>query len=351
MRTFNLMLAAGCVLAFASCEKESSTLTPPLSHKSEFSALDYETYDPSVDDEYAEFKNGIIAIFEGTNPGGETDINRAIWLYESGMSALLRDTVFNDFDTVITDQREVSFTLTESEKLVDEDFISEFTTDYNQVVSFKQQHQDLDYQFTDVQFASLNNGILSLKVVNHYYQSGTRNMWSAPTVPPATYDKRGGAIFACVAGQPGGAWQHVQGQVRAVMPKTWYQGMGASNILAFGSDSRYAKGYKLYLEGGYLFGGDNSLYHPPILDPTGQYYLNGQGECVTPTEQDSYSQELADRLYDYLGKRNHWDDVLGLTVKKWNDSPSTAVWWFHGSFSNRLVPDSLMAITKADLGL
>lgn len=314
-------------------------------------ALDYEIYDPNVDDEYAEFKNGIIAIFDGSNPGGETDINRAIWLYEAGMSALLRDTAYTDFDTIITDSRAVSFTVSENGKLMDSDFANEFAEDYDEVVAYKLQNPHLDYQFTDVQFVSIENGELNLKVVNHFYVNGTRNMWDAPLVPPATYGRRGGATLPCDQTPHIGAWQHVQVQVRAVLPKTWYQGIGASNVVGFRSDSRFVTGraYKVDLNDEYLFGGANSLHHPPIFDQTTNQYQNHQGICVTPAEHDDYAQALADQLYDFMGKRYHWDDVHGLVIDR-ETVGITAFWHFRGNFTNRLYP-SLPPITSADLNL
>lgn len=264
------------------------------------------------------------------------------------MSALLRDTVFNDFDTVISDQREVSFTLNESDKLEDEDFISEFTTDYNQAVSFKQQHQDLDYQYTDVQFVSLTSGILSLKVVNYYYHNGTRNMWSAPTVPPASIDRYGGADAICGSVTGGGAWRHVESQAKAVMPKLWWSSYPTVNTLSVNSDP-FAGGVR-YINGDFLFGRPNAIHHP---------YPAAQMDCVYATnpttqdsEQDDYAQALADQLYDILGKRAYWDGVKGLTVKKSNWGSGGAEWYFHALMVNHLSHNQTqLALTKDDLSL
>ncbi|MDZ7848916.1 MAG: hypothetical protein U5L96_20535 [Owenweeksia sp.] len=114
MSKIKLFLCALFVLPFTACEKASEDEAgKDLTKKSELTVLDYETYDPEVEDPYNEMKDGIIAVFEGTNPTGKTAINRAIWLYEGAMSTLFTDTVFNDGDSTVKIERAVTFNLSD----------------------------------------------------------------------------------------------------------------------------------------------------------------------------------------------------------------------------------------------
>ena len=253
-----------------------------------------------MEDEYAEFKGGIISVFDGTNPTGATGIKRAIWFYEGGLSSLLMDNVYNDGDSIIDISREVSFTIEEG-KISDEDFVSEFTTDYNQLSNhLNNSNIDLSYSSTDVRFVSLEGNVLQLTINTRLLVNGFNSPWDAPDVPSATHFRYGGADAICGAISGGGAWKSVQSQARSVIPG--YSGAYV-NCIHFNSDPFAIN--QSYVDGSFLYGQPNETYWPypaPVLG------------CVTPSQQDHYAQEIADQVYDLMGKRYYWSGAKDLRV-------------------------------------
>lgn len=303
------------LVPLVSCEKSSSDEKhSSVVKKSEINPLDYEIYDPETNDPYSEMRDGIISVFDGTNPSGQTGINRAIWLYEGALSSLLTDNDHNQGDSVVLLERTVQFDLTEGE-ILDEDLETEFSTDYYNVLSHLDNNQNQSYSSTDVQFIALDGSELELKVVTAFLMNGiTYALSSGSSVPPASVHRYGGADAECGKINGGGAWKHVQKQARSVLPS---RGTAAiANAITYHSEPN--AGSKRYINGDYLFGQTSALHWP---------YPASNTSCVTASEQDEFAQAIVDQIYNKWGISMVNKAVRNLVVKKYHPGQGTANWW------------------------
>lgn len=241
-------------LALVACEKSQEQDQGKTAFKTALSQdpLDYEIYDPGVSDEYAEFKDGIVAVFNDANPGSLTAVNRAIWFYEGGLSGLLLpDDPYNDFDSLVLVSRDVNFTLDDG-KIVDGDLVTEFTTDYNAILDQLNNESSYTYAGSDFRFVSIDAQELSAQVVHSYFVNASHNPWSSGTVRPATkYRTGGGNGEDCTPLGPG-AYRKVRSQARAVLPHGIpARNLSFVNVVSFSGDKNTS--HPVYVSQEYLF--------------------------------------------------------------------------------------------------
>jgi len=304
------------LLSLFSCEKDvTEDSSADFVKKSELDILDYEIYEPKTTDPYKEMRDGIVGIFQGTNPGGETGINKAIWLYEGALSELLTTDEYNDGDSVVTIERDFVLTLS-SGKLQDTDIKAAFTIDYNNLTNLVANNPNYGYSSTDVQVMSVSSTALELKTVSSYFVNPVV-LASAPSVPSSTQDRWGGADANCNSISTGyGAWKHVTKQCRAVLPR---RGKAAlANVIKYNSDDNAWA--RRFFNGDYLFGQPNALFAAHL-------YPAAQLECVSDVQQDAYAQKIVDEIYNKWGFDVHLKGFRNFYVDKYNNNPQSAAWW------------------------
>ncbi len=337
MKITKFFLAIGLLLLFFACEKDIiNHSSASRIKKATVDTLSYEIYDSAGVYDYQDLRSELIDIFDGTSSYESVPVNKFTWLFEGGLSALfLDDSLYNNGDSTVEFSRVVTFTLSDDE-IDNDDFVTEFTTEFEDIENYLNNNSTWTYSLTDVQFYALGvNNQIKLRFHTSFLVNATKSYVTPPTVPSASIHRYGGAAAICGAINGNGAWWFIERQIRSVMPKK----LGAYvNLKAFNSDgSRFTESY---IDGTFLFGQANALHYPsPAL----------QLDCIYDYMQDDFAQEIVDQIYDLISKRYYWEGAVNLHVDKFNYS-NNALWYHRFSLGNYMTPYG-PSLTAPDLGL
>lgn len=336
-------------LAVTACQKEALESSPPEVSKKQETLLHYEVYSPEDSDQEAiEFYESCLQVFHDQNGPEQTALNKAIWLMEGAMNAFFGDSLYLEEDSMIVLQQLYTLELSESETVRNADIKSSFEAEYHRIKSTLQGDPSLSFSIFDVQVSSISGAEVVLRF-NTFLQVNASSVssYAWPNVPPATVGRYAGISAECGLLTGAGAYEHVQWQTRQTLPALLYplnfnRTHPRFNVVYFNSDAG-AKG-TLYFDGTWMLGHTKAIFqHHVGLIPI--------GTCVTPQEQDSYSQMLADNLYQFVSKRTHWDGVSNLRVKGGGQvsGSSLTAWLFDGVLSKNILLNQ--KLTPCNLGI
>lgn len=307
--------------------------------------LRYEIYEPINVNPYLEFYQGMIDLFNENLAEELQPINRAVFLMEGGLNYFFSDSTYLEEDSTTTIFQQFNISL-EAGSVKHLDLADAFKIAYQKIKSVLDGHSQYTYSISDVQVNHTSNADLSLVVITHFLVNATSiSSWAWPNVPPATVGREAGNMVQCGSIiHSRGAWQHVQLQVRQVLPNLIYpvnkspKNHPFFNVVRFDTDITQL--VTLRPNGTFMLGRQNDPYHSGLVTSS---------SCVSPAEQDFYSSAVSNCLYSYVKKRTFYDGVHQLNVKK--QGTNYATWFFNGWFVKTFYAQNNPKLTSAQIGL
>lgn len=312
--------------------------------------LRYEIYKPINVNPYLEFYQGMIDLFNENRAEELQPINRAVFLMEGGLNYFFSDSTYLEEDSTTTIFQQFNISL-EAGSVKHLDLADAFKIAYQKIKSVLDGHSQYTYSISDVQVNHTSNADLSLVVITHFLVNATSiSSWAWPNVPPATVGREAGNMVQCGSIiHSRGAWQHVQLQVRQVLPNltykpVWNKNSAHYNVVSFSSDPT-ASGTPgktiVRMDKTFMLGHPNSVIsaNSSSVKPT---------DCVGPSEQDAYSNRLSTELQKYIVKRTYYDGVHKPVVLK--DGNIDVQWYYKGHFV-KVVKCNAQILTSYQLGL
>lgn len=329
----HLFLPFCFVLGFTSCEKtthDKALSQNPEPIKKTNAEFPYEVYEPNVSNEAQVFYEGALNLFNADSAGNYTAINKSIWIMEGSMNSFFGDSAYLNEDSIIIHESTFIFERNQ-DGLLNGDIVANFTSAYQQIKALLNNNDDYTFNITDIQVADLGSSEVSLVFRTHLLvNASSASSFAWPNVPPATVGRYAGASAECGSISGDGAWEHVQWQARQTLPSLFFPvnynfRSPRFNVVFLNSDNGAVGVRKI--DGTWMLGQSNALY--PFHSG-----VTAQLTCVTPPQQDGYSQKLSDELYNIVTKRSYWDGVSNLVVRLYGGN--SVFWTFDAVLSKNI---------------
>lgn len=335
MKSFKLLIIASLTSTVIGCEQKeemqiSSTPIPLQMVTEEFP---YEVYTPADSSNVlSEFEESSIYIFDSQNASDYTPINKSIWVIEGNLNAFYGDSTYQEEDTIIYLNNTYTFELNSNEEIINADIASNFSSAYDEIANTLSNNDGYSYNITDVRVSIISSGEITLLFSTSFLVNATSvSSYSWPNVPPASISRRAGTNADCNSITGKGAWKHVQWQARQTLPSLLFPvnynfRRPRYNVVTFSSNIGQIS--QRYFDGSWMLGHADAIF-------TVHQNPVPVANCVTPQQQDAYSQRLSDDLYDIVLKRTYWDGVSSLRVLN-GAILGTTRWEFDGILSKNI---------------
>lgn len=303
---------AAAALALLSCKKEMenhiTTPTVPYGY-STTSLLEYEYYTPDGDVE-TEIRDALVAL-EDDETLDYTNINRAVWLLETGINYLIPDypLEYLDFES---DSMFLSLTLNDEELVSESELRSIVTFLYTNIqtaLNGTKSHIGTDIYVKDFE----SNQIILGARISYITGVTTNYTQTGQPVGTTTIDRVAGYEYECpysAGNQTNAAWRVARDNALVALRSYWgppiIQG---SNPKYYTNVVRYSSYPRSYVTN---FINDEHL----LGRPSAAFYYHQfpvyAAICVTASEQNVYAQKIHDDVNLKLGKDR---GVLELVVE------------------------------------
>lgn len=323
------------MLAFLACQKEKKSSTP-LAIEPQFNVgnlIDYEYYTPSGDLE-VEISAALLSLHDEQNLG-YTDINRGIWILETGTSYLLPDYPY-EFEDFESQTSSVTLGLNDNGLMSLLEIKGTLIDIYNAVSA--EISQTKKHAGTNVKVLNIENGQITLGINTTYLtnataatsatncQLGSTNQW-----------KVAGHAYFCPY-QPGNqtslsAWREAslnartclrnyKGPAQTQPPSIYYY----TNIVDYSSLAGNPNG----VYNAIWFSSDHLLGQPGSPLTSHQSPL-AHDYCLSPAEQNVYVPEIYNDVSGLLGKNKGLIKLALKSIRQPDQSTGNEVckWWYH----------------------